>query len=273
MSAVEPLRLLVSDVDGTLVTREKRLTPGVIAAIRGLKAAGVGFTLISARPPSGLLRLAETLEINLPMAAFNGATLFRRDGLVVERYTVNERAARGLLALIGRSPPDLWVFAGGQWWAENGDNPHLERECLASDQPPVFTHDLSPLLDQADKLTWVSDDHEQLAHLAALAQQAFGSHVTIARSQPYYLDVTAPEGNKGAGVAALARLAGVDLPSVAAIGDTQNDVAMFAKAGLSIAMGQASQELRANAACVTTSNEEDGVARAIERFILPRHAV
>ena len=91
---------------------------------------------------------------------------------------------------------------------------------------------------------------------------------SVARSQPYYLDVTHPLANKGAALSELAKLLGVPLAEIAVIGDGGNDVAMFERSGLSIAMGNASPEVQQAADFVTDSNEEDGFANAIERFIL-----
>ena len=99
---------------------------------------------------------------------------------------------------------------------------------------------------------------------------ALGTQATVGRSQVYYLDVTAPRANKGDGVAALAHAAGVPLPQVAVFGDQRNDLPMFVRAGLSVAMAQGPEEVRAAATHVSTSNDEDGVAVAIDRFILHR---
>ena len=107
----------------------------------------------------------------------------------------------------------------------------------------------------------------------ALEQRArglVGSAATLVRSQDYYLDCTALAANKGDGVTRLAQLFEVPLSEVAVIGDQANDVAMFRRAGLAIAMGQASAAVQAEAHCVAASNEDAGVANAIRRFVVPR---
>ena len=91
---------------------------------------------------------------------------------------------------------------------------------------------------------------------------------TVARSQPYYLDITHPLANKGAALSEIAKLLGVPLAEIAVIGDGGNDVAMFERSGLSIAMGNASPEVQHAADLVTDSNAEEGLANAIKRFIL-----
>jgi Cof subfamily protein (haloacid dehalogenase superfamily) len=264
------LRLVISDVDGTLVTHAKELTDGTVAAVRRLEAAGVPFTLISARPPSGILPLIARLGTRGPFAAFNGGIVANADGTIVERHAVDPEVVRGCFALAEGSGATPWIFAAGRWFLIDPANPHVPRERLSAFQEPVVREDLSDLFGAVDKLTWVSDEPERLADLERRAIAAFGERATIARSQTYYLDVTAPAANKGNGVAALAAAAGVPLAETAVLGDMPNDLPMFARAGLSIAMGQAPAEVRDRAGEVTTSNEEDGVAHAIDTIILPR---
>jgi hypothetical protein len=92
--------------------------------------------------------------------------------------------------------------------------------------------------------------------------------VAAARSQPYYLDVTHPDANKGTVAKYLAQKYSIPATSIATIGDMPNDVLMFAHSGLSIAMGQASPEVQRAARRVTTSNDDEGFANAVDRFIL-----
>ena len=112
-------------------------------------------------------------------------------------------------------------------------------------------------------------DHDLLATIEAETQTVLGKNATVARSQPYYLDITGPDANKGAGVATLAAAYGVPLSAVAVLGDQRNDLPMFARAAMSVAMGQAPEAVRAAASHVALSSEEDGVADAIDRFVLP----
>jgi hydroxymethylpyrimidine pyrophosphatase-like HAD family hydrolase len=118
------------------------------------------------------------------------------------------------------------------------------------------------------KIVGVSDDHDAVAEAAATAREELGAHVSTARSQPYYLDVTHPQANKGAVVDYLARRYSIDPQHIATIGDMPNDVLMFARSGVSIAMGNAHREVQRAARHVTTTNDEDGFAYAVERFIL-----
>jgi Cof subfamily protein (haloacid dehalogenase superfamily) len=266
----EPIRLLVSDIDGTLVRDDKSLPDANRQAILALAATGVATTLISSRPPSGMLGLAAKLRLTGPLAAFNGGTLFEADGTIRFAHRLEEADAAAMLRLIDRPDVALWVYADGAWFVADTDNPHLARERIAAAIEPAIRTNFAGIEERIDKIVGVSDDHELLRRLEAQARKLVGGRATIARSQPYYLDVTHRLANKGDGIAALAQAFGVDLSQVAALGDMTNDLPMFACAGLSVAMGQAPACVRAAANAVAATNEADGVAEAIARFVRPR---
>ena len=123
--------------------------------------------------------------------------------------------------------------------------------------------------DSAAKVVGVSDDHDAVQKAAAAARERFGDHVSASRSQPYYADVTHPHANKGGVVRYLSQAYNIPTEQIATIGDMPNDVLMFARSGLSIAMGNASHEVQRAARRVTTTNQDEGFANAVERFVLP----
>ena len=266
------IRLVISDVDGTLVRKDKSLSPQVIAAVHRLREAGIAFTLISARPVSGVLPLVAPLGIDIPVAAINGGIVFRPDGSVITEHRIDPDVVRGMFALAEGVAVDRWVFADNRWYASSLDGVHVEHERVASNQEPILRDDFSDLYDRADKVTFVSDDAPVLKELASRGVAQFGARATIGQSQTYYLDVTDTHANKGDGIAELAQILGIDLAQVAVFGDMDNDVAMFRRAGLSVAMGQAPDTVKSAAAFISTSNEQDGVAHAIDAFVLARAA-
>lgn len=266
------MTLVVCDVDGTLVDSKKNLSTGNRAAIARLEEAGIGFTIISARPRSGMIWIADALSLDAPMGAFNGALVFRRDGTVDEHHVIDAGVARGMFDLIGDAPVDRWVFAGNHWYASTGEGVHVEHERRASNQEPIIRRDFGDLLDHADKITFVSDDAALLAGLHERATARFGDAATVVQSQTYYLDVTAKRGNKGDGISALAKAMGESLGDTIAIGDQANDIAMFERASRAIAMGNATDAAKKAADEITTSNDDDGVAHAIDTMILKENA-
>ena len=266
------IRLLVSDIDGTLVRNDKSLSDDVIAAVGRVRKAGLMMSLISARPPSGMLWIAQRLQLTNVLGAFNGGTILCPDGTIVAAERLKSEAATRALALLAHPAVTPWLFSDGLWYAQTIDGIYVPRESRAANVEPVSTKDFAGLLARVDKIVGVSDDHAVLVRLAASISATLGRDATVSCSQPYYLDITAPAVNKGDGLAVLARAAGVSLEEVAVIGDQRNDLPMFARAGLSIAMGQGPCEVLAAADRVTRSNEEDGVAHAIDEIILAEAA-
>jgi Cof subfamily protein (haloacid dehalogenase superfamily) len=263
------VKLVISDVDGTLVDAKKQVTPGVQAAVARLREAGVGFTIISARPRSGMMPIAELLQIDAPMGAFNGGTVFTRDGTVTAQHRVERAVVEGVFAVVADAAVDTWVFADDTWYASTDQGAHVHSERLASNQAPIVTQDFTALFDRVDKLTFVSDDAALLAGLADRAS-AYGDRATIAQSQVYYLDVTALVANKGDGVVGLSDTLGVPLTHTAVLGDQANDLPMFARAAVSYAMGQGPEAVRAKATHVVAGNDHDGVAEAIDAILAGR---
>ena len=225
--------------------------------------------LVPQRVAAALLALLTALALTGALGAFNGGTLVRPDGTLVSAERLRPDVAQRALDMIARPEIIRWLFHDGRWHAERVDDVYAVRERRAANQEPIVGGDFSKLVDAADKVVAVSDDHDLLARLEREIGDALGENATVMRSQTYYLDITAPRANKGDGIAALAKAAGVPLDRVAAIGDQRNDMAMFARAGFSVAMGQGPEEVRKAASCVTASNEEDGVAQAIDKILLP----
>ncbi|WP_375466026.1 Cof-type HAD-IIB family hydrolase [uncultured Methylobacterium sp.] len=267
--SIDPIALVISDVDGTLVTGSKRLSPATIRAVARLGEAGIGFTVASARPPIGLRGLVEALDLRLPMGAFNGATVVGPDLSVIEEHLIPEGAAREAAARLAGAGLDVWVFADGLWCLRDPDAPYTDSERRTLLTEPRVVADLGPLLARASKIVGVSADHRHLAACEAEIGDALAGRATVHRSQAYYLDVTPPGIDKGGFVGWMARHLGIEPRRIATFGDAGNDRAMFACGGLSVAMGNAEDAVKAAAGAVTGTNDADGFAAAIERLVLP----
>ena len=266
-----PIRLLLSDVDGTLVTQDKRITPATHAAIRRLGEAGIGFTITSSRPQYGMRHLIDELELRLPVGAFNGGVIAEPDGTIVESHRIPEDAARKAIAFLGAQPGvETWVYTDREWLASDPDGAFVPKERHTIRTEPTITARLDAFADRTIKIVAASNDHDRLAECERYLQTQLAGRAEAARSQPYYLDVTPPGLDKGTVLHALSRRLGIAPAEIAAIGDMNNDVAMLRLAGLPIAMGNGSEAAKAAASVVSRSNEEDGFAYAVEQFILGR---
>ncbi|AZV39368.1 HAD family phosphatase [Komagataeibacter xylinus] len=261
------IRLVLADVDGTLVTKDKILTPRAIRAVERLRERGILFTITSGRPPKGMKMVIDPLKISEPIAGFNGGMMVKPDFTVIEARTLPTDTARKVIGIIRDHRADPWVYNGNDWIVSKLDAPHVAREQWTVKFPPVVG-DVDAKLDQVVKITGVSDDLELMKRLEHDLQQALGDTASAALSQPYYVDVTNKDANKGGVVMTLERLLGIPASQMVTLGDQPNDVLMFRKSGMSIAMGQASPEVQKQATHVSTSCEEEGFANGIEKFVL-----
>jgi hypothetical protein len=264
--------LFVSDIDGTLVTTDKRLTPAALEAVAELKAAGVPFTVVSSRPPRGMRRIVDALGLQLPFAAFNGANIVDPAGGLVSAHRLAPQVARMALELIAAESVAAWAFADDAWFATDPQGPHVAHERMTVNFDPTVVANFEAVIDRIDKIVAPSDDTPRLDRVERELRLKLGAEANIERSQSYYVDVTHPLANKGEAVKALALHAGVDLARIVVIGDMPNDIAMFRVAGFSIAMGQAPDAVKAAAAAVTGPNSANGFAEAVRAFVLPRLA-
>ena len=268
--ATQTVALVLADVDGTLVTRSKALTPRAIEAIEELHDRGVIFAITSGRPPRGMRMLVHPLEMRGPMAAFNGGIIVMPNMTIVDERPVTAEIAAAVIDTIRAHGLYAWIYRGAEWYVTDPLAPHAAREATTVQFQPMVVPSYDGLLDRVVKIVGVSDDHDQVARCEAEVQQQFGAHISAARSQPHYVDVTHPTANKGVVVERLSHYYQIPLGQIATLGDQPNDVLMFRRSGLSIAMGNASEEVQRQATYVTASNEDEGFAKAIEEFILPR---
>ena len=267
MAGKRKISLVLADVDGTLVTEEKILTKRACDAVGALQNAGIRFAITSGGPPLGMAMLFDVLDIETPIAGFNGGLFVERNLTVLDEKTVPADVARQAIDLMHAHGLDTWVYSG-KLAITKAVAPHVAREAWTVKFPPKVVADVREHLQQVAKIVGVSDDLDKVRHCEADAQAAFGQRATATRSQPYYLDVTNKNANKGAVVEYLSQHVGVPAEEIATIGDQPNDVLMFKRSGFSIAMGNTSDEVKAQAAAVTASYNDEGFAKAMEAFIL-----
>lgn len=266
-----PIRLLLADVDGAMVTNDKVLTGQALEAARALGLAGIMLAITSGRPPRGMQMLIGPLGLTTPIAGFNGGVLVTPDLEVIESHELDGETARRAVAIMREDGLDAWLYTAEDWQIRDASAPHVAREAWTVRFDARVVDEFSDAdLDRAVKVTGCSDDLEKVAACEARIQGALGERASAARSQPYYLDVTSAKANKGQVVRTLAHRLRLSPSEIATLGDQPNDTLMFAVSGFSIAMGNASDEVKAKASAVTDSNEDEGFARAVERFILPR---
>ena len=271
MSARRDIRLLLADVDGTLVTDDKVLTEAAKDVVRDLRVAGIAFAITSSRPPRGMRMLFEPLTLEGAIAGLNGGIYVNPDLSVIQSRPLDPATAQQAVSVLLEQGLDVWVYTEEDWLVHDRGTPQVSREegVLQFDAKVVaaFTDEH---LAHAIKIVGVSENPDRMATAEQYVQSALGDRASALRSQTFYLDITNSQANKGTVVNVLSRRAKIAPEQIATIGDMPTDVLMFSKSGFSIAMGNAGDEVKAQASAVTDSNENEGFAKAVRKFILPR---
>jgi Cof subfamily protein (haloacid dehalogenase superfamily) len=264
------IRLVIADIDGTLVTKEKLLTPDSIRAAEMLQQAGIIFGVTTGRPPQGVRMLVDPLPHLRFIAGFNGGVIVSRDFSVFAENLLSVRVAKQIAQILLEHNMDVWLYTEKDWFIRDPQAYRVEREQSTVQFRPTVINTFEGTIEHVAKIVGVSQQHDVVARCEKYVQETFGAEVSAARSQPFYLDITHPKANKGEVVNLASGFFKVSPRQIATIGDMANDVSMFRNSGVSIAMGNASREVQEAATFVTASNEAEGFAKAVTDFILPR---
>jgi Cof subfamily protein (haloacid dehalogenase superfamily) len=260
------------DLDDTLLRDDWTISPRVVKTIQRAQAQGVKVTIATGRMPISARPYAEQLGIDVPVITYHGAMIqqvLSREILfrcvipsTLAAEIVRDVLGRGIYAQVYLK--DRVVTSKVNDWS---------REYAKIAKVYIEEADLPALLsaepEGVEKILLMGEESE-LDQLNPLLQQRFGKNVHLTKSKPFFLEMTDSAVNKGVALAALAKRFGIAREEVMAIGDSFNDLEMIKYAGIGVAMGNARPEIQAQADFVTATNEEDGVAEAIERYVLAK---
>ena len=239
------IALVVSDVDGTLLTKDKTLTDAARGAVRRLHDAGIGFTITSSRPTIGMRFLIEPLQITLPVGAFNGSSIVDPQLNPIEQHLIPPAAARRSLDVLNEFGVDIWLFTNELWLTRRGDGEYVPLEKRAIRHDPTVVADFTPYLTSR-----LQDRRLQLRCGVAAALRGrdaagvghAGYRGPIANLLSRRHAARLRQGHLCARRSP--KRLGISTDAVATIGDMQNDLAMFRKSGISIAMGNATDDVK-----------------------------
>ncbi|MCP1243294.1 Cof-type HAD-IIB family hydrolase [Acetobacter lambici] len=264
------IRLVVSDMDGTLLTPDKQITAQSVAAAQTLRAAGIPLCLVSSRPPGGMEMYFGQLGLNTPYGALNGGTLFNPDRTIRSSLALDPQTVLDALNLLEAQQVDTWLFRGHEWLVRNAQAPLVQAESRTVQTIPTQVTDLRACAHNIGKVAGSTADHAALHEQQTKIGHLLTGRASVALSSKWFLDITPLHANKGHAVRQLAADYGISVNEVACLGDMDNDIPMLSIAGLAIAMGQATPDVQACAHYVSSPNTQEGWARAITDFVLPR---
>ena len=267
------ISLVISDVDGTLINQHKILTERTKAAVGKLQAANILFTVTSARPPFGLRTIVDTLKLQQPFGSFNGGAILKPNFEVIDRTPLPPKTISEIVSTIESYGLDVWLSSDRHWYLKDLNGVHVAHHIESLRFEPTVISAYKDIEDEIYKIVGVGADFTAVAQCETATQQKFGNSLSATRSQAYYLDVTHPDANKGMVVKKLSQLLAIPQAEIVTIGDNSNDVLMFEQGGISIAMGNASKEVQQKATFITSTNENEGFAEAIENIVLGNLAI
>lgn len=266
-------KLLVLDVDGTLLNSAEQITKRTQSALVKVQHMGVRIVLASGRPTSGLLPLAKMLELGNfggYIMSYNGSKIVKADsGEVMFERRINPEQIPYLERKARKNGFSIFTYNGGTLLTDNADNAHVRREAQLNNLKIVEEEEFSIAIDfRPCKCVLVSDDQEALLGLEKHWKRRLAGVLDVFPSEPYFLEVVPFGVDKANTLGVLMGMLGVGHDEVIAIGDGVADVTMLQLAGVGVAMGHAQDSVKICADYVTASNDEDGVAQAVEKLIL-----
>lgn len=268
-------KLVLSDIDGTLIDSDNQLQPEVIAAIRDYTQAGGHFVLASARPALGMVQIAQQLGLALPMVTLNGALIVQNDPQSGNFTTLLQQPmadgdAWRIYRLIKAAhlPISINVHAGTHWYVDAHEYWSNQEAAIVGFTPE--TKDLAPALEKGltvHKILCMGEP-DAIDRLDALLKQENGLDISASRSKPTYLELTARGVAKSSALRHLAELWNIPLAATMAVGDGENDLPMMQAAGLGVGMGNSLKQVRAVLKTFVADNNHAGVAEALRKYAM-----
>lgn len=262
------IKLVALDMDDTLLDHSNRISPRTREVIRQAVAQGVTVTVATGRMYRSALPFAQQLELDVPLITYNGALIKSAlSGETLMHTPIAGDTARQVLALFREKGWYIQSYINDTLYVAELDEKARYYEKLSGVTPVAVGYELYTMAGMPTKLLALSEPGE-ISVINQTVTAAFHGRLYTAVSKPNYLEMANPEVNKGKALAYLASLLGIKQQEIMAVGDSANDLDMLQYAGLGVAMGNASEQVKAAADAVTCANDADGVAEAIIKYVL-----
>lgn len=264
-------RLIAMDLDGTLNNDEKTITPKTLAALMEAQAQGIRLVLASARPSPGLYKERDILHLQehggILMSYNGGRIVDAGSGDVLFETAMDLQQTRKVLRFLENLPVTPILDDGRQFYVTDQDGYKVQYECWNNGMVCSEVESLADFLSFAPIKILMSVDPALLRDVQSQIAQRLPQELTVVQTAPFYLEVIPKRINKGQGIRDVCRALGITPEDVIAFGDAANDIPMLKAAGVGVAMGNAAQGVKDAADLVTRSNNDDGIAAALESLL------
>ena len=266
------IKLLAMDLDGTLTNSKKELSPRNHAALNAAREHGTALVLASGRPLLGIRRLAGELRLRekggFVMACNGGEIIDCGSGKTVFHHAIPMELVPKICEAGRELGLHLINYDEAHIYSEHPEGEYVQREAFCCGTKVLKTERLEDIIRKAPPKFIAADDPELLQRVLPVMKERFGTWLDIGFSERYFMEITAKGVDKALGLSKIADYLGIAPDNIMALGDGFNDISMLRYAGCSVAMGNAFDEVKAAAKHVTSTNDEDGVALAVKKYIL-----
>ncbi len=267
------IKLIVLDVDGTMLNSKRELTKRTVATLRKVQQMGIKLALASGRPTYGILPLAKAIDLGVYggyILSYNGAQVMEANtGQIIFERRIDPQMVPYLEKRAEKMGLTMAYYDGNEVVSTDIENPHIKDEAEMNGMTLRQDNTLSLNMDDwPAEIMLVSDDEEALTGLEEHMQRHLNGVMDTIHSNPYYLEVVGYQVGKSYAMSALVQKLGIGMDEVLAIGDGAADINMIQMAGIGVAMANATESVRRCADFTTLSNDEDGAALAIEKAIV-----
>lgn len=261
-------KLIAVDMDGTLLTNSKEITPKTIETVKKAQEAGALFAISTGRPIQGVEKYNHLLNLEGPQITYNGAMIVdAKTKKVLFEQGLDREDAKRILEEGRKRGTTMCIWSQNQLYGNVLDE-RINKYKKLTNVEPLLMENEEELLDQGiTKILWYDEVENINAWQEELKEVKFDS-VTFCTSQPFFLEFFNSKVSKAVAMEKIGEIYGIKQEEMIAAGDGYNDLAMIEYAGLGVAMENAVDGVKAAAQYITASNEEDGVAKVIEKFIL-----
>lgn len=264
--------IIVLDLDGTLTNSKKEITPKTKEVLMCAQEAGKKVVLASGRPTPGVVKHAKELELDRYggfVLAFNGARIINyATGEVIYNRTVPVELVPEIYREACALNAAILTYTEDEIILGNGCNRYCELEAAINGIPMRSVEDFAGFVTYPVNKLLMSGEPEQMLSAQSYMRERFGWQLNIFRSEPFFLELMPQSVDKAYSLGRLLEHIGMDRTQMICCGDGFNDKSMIHFAGLGVAMANAQPEVKEVADYITASNDEDGVAKVVEKFML-----